>query len=63
MEDKINEEKENKFNEEKIVEISTDEFQKLLNELEKCRKDKYNLKLAVDYLNHQADEFNKLIKK
>jgi chromosome segregation ATPase len=44
----------------KVVEIPIEEFQELVNELKKCREDKEKLKKAVEFLNEQIEEFNRL---
>ena len=42
----------------KVIEIPADEFEKLTQELEQCRKDKKKLEEANKYLNAQIREYN-----
>ena len=43
----------------KIVEISADEFKKMAEALEQCKKDKEKLQKANEFLNEQIKEYNK----
>ena len=42
----------------KVIELSAEEFAKLVNELDKCREDKEKLQKAVHYLNEQIKAYN-----
>ena len=43
----------------KIVEIPVDEFEKMAEALEQCKKDKEKLEVANRFLNEQIKEYNK----
>ena len=42
----------------KVVEIPTDEFRKMAEALEQCKKDKEKLEVANHYLNEQIKTYN-----
>ena len=42
----------------KVVEIPADEFKKMAEALEQCKKDKEKLEVANHYLNEQIKEYN-----
>ena len=44
---------------EKVIEIPIEEFQELVNELERCREDKRKLIETVKFLNQEIEEYNK----
>ena len=42
----------------KAIELTPDDFAKLIKELDECRKDKEKLQKAVNYLNKQIKAYN-----
>ena len=42
----------------KAIELTPDDFTKLIKELDECKKDKEKLQKAVNYLNNEIKKYN-----
>ena len=46
----------------KIVELPSKDFEKLVKELQNCKKDKEKLKQAVNFLNDELEKLKEVLK-